>query len=449
MESYSRLLPAPTRSPVQNTRGGFTDDYQQMVDNGRSNLWKALGPGILVACAAIGGSHLVWATRAGAEYGWSLVGLILMANLFKYPFFLYGQKYTAATGESLLAGYQRQGNGYVWTFLAVNVLTGIINIAGVAMLTGALLSAYGLAPFGVTNLGVGIMVVCGSLLLFGHYRLLDALAKIIIVVLALGTLAAVFFAFLNRPVPQADFVSPTPWNWASFTFLVMLLGWMPAPIDLSAWSSLWMFSRKEQTGHMATTKETSIDFHIGYISAVVLAICFLALGALVMHGTGEVFSDSGTQFSEQLIDLYTKSIGEWSRYLILTAAFVTMFSTTLTCLDGYPRSLAACCALIGDLSPKKFDRIRMALIILSIAIAAVVDYYFANRLLALLGFAAIVSFVTSPILAFINLKVMNGSNVPESDRPGPVLMILSWLGLLFFALMTAGFVYARFLMPSG
>ncbi len=449
MESYSRLLPAPTRSPVQNTRGGFTGDYQLMVDNGRSNLWKALGPGILVACAAIGGSHLVWSTRAGAEYGWSLVGLILLANLFKYPFFLYGQKYTAATGESLLAGYHRQGTGYVWTFLAVNVLTGIINIAGVAMLSGALLSAYGLQSFGIAQLGLGIMIVCGALLLFGHYRLLDAMAKIIIVVLALSTFVAVFFAIFNRPTPQPDFVSPTPWNWASFSFLVMLLGWMPAPIDLSAWSSLWMFSREEQTGHMATGKETSIDFHIGYISAVVMAICFLALGALVMHGTGEVFSASGTECSKQLVNLYTESIGEWSRYLILTAAFVTMFSTTLTCIDGYPRSLAACCALLGDLSSKQFDRIRMALIIVSIAIAAVVVFYFANQLLTLLGFAAIISFVTSPILAFINLKVMNGSNVPKSDRPGIFLMMLSLLGLIFFTLMTIGFIYATFLMPGG
>lgn len=73
--------------------------------NSRSNMFKAIGPGILVACSAIGGSHLVWSTQAGAQYGWSLLGLILLANLFKFPFFLYGQHYTAITHESLLAGY--------------------------------------------------------------------------------------------------------------------------------------------------------------------------------------------------------------------------------------------------------------------------------------------------------------------------------------------------------
>lgn len=410
-----------------------------------NNLRKALGPGILVACAAIGGSHLVWSTQAGAKYGWSLVGLILLANLFKYPFFLYGQKYAAATGESLLAGYKRQGIGYLWTFMAVNILTGVINIAGVAMLSGALLSGYGLENVGVANLSVVILLISGALLLFGQYRLLDSISKIIIVVLTIATFCAVLLAFINRPPIDPDFISPSPWNWGSFAFLVMLLGWMPAPIDLSAWSSLWMFSREKQTGHMATSKETSIDFHIGYISAVVLAVFFVALGALVMHGTGNSFSNSGTKFTQELISLYTSTIGAWSHGLILTAAFITMFSTTLTCVDGYPRSLAATASLIGSLSEKRFDPIRMGLIVFSIGAAAAVIFYFADKLLSLLGFAAVVSFVTSPILAYINLKVMTGSNVAEKERPGPVMLGLSYLGLTFFGLMTVGFIYSKFI----
>lgn len=53
----------------------------------RTNLGKAIGPGILMAGAAIGGSHLVSSTQAGAIYGWSLLLLLLLANLFKYRSF--------------------------------------------------------------------------------------------------------------------------------------------------------------------------------------------------------------------------------------------------------------------------------------------------------------------------------------------------------------------------
>ncbi|MFA7536763.1 MAG: divalent metal cation transporter [Desulfuromonadales bacterium] len=160
----------------------------------RSNLWKAIGPGILVACAAVGGSHLVWSTRAGAEFGWSLLGLILLANLFKFPFFLYGQRYTAATGESLLAGYRRKGIGYVWVFLLVNILTGTINIAGVAMLSGALFAGYGFTGMEIRGITVAILLVCMAGILLGQYKLLDGIAKIVVIVLSLTTFVAVALA---------------------------------------------------------------------------------------------------------------------------------------------------------------------------------------------------------------------------------------------------------------
>jgi Mn2+/Fe2+ NRAMP family transporter len=410
-----------------------------------SNLWKALGPGILVACAAVGGSHLVWSTRAGAEFGWSLLWLVLLANLLKFPFFLYGQRYTAATGESLLAGYKRLGIGYVWIFLAVNILTGTINIAGVSMLSGALLAGYGITGLSVPQLTVCLLVLCAVLLLVGHYRLLDGMAKVIIALLGISTIVAVALAIPHQPAMAAEFVAPSPYEWAAFAFLISLLGWMPAPIDLSAWSSLWMFSREKQTGHFATVKESSIDFYIGYLSAVVLAVLFVALGALVMYGTGERFAEGGVGFSNQLVSLYTSTIGEWSHLLILSAAFITMFSTSLTCLDGYPRSLAACCALIQDLPTERFQQIHKVWILVSTVLASLVVLFFVQNLLQLLSFAAIISFITSPVLAFINYRVMNGANVPVASRPGLVLRCLSWAGMAFFVIMTVGYLYVSLL----
>ena len=74
-----------------------------------SGMLKSLGPGLLWAGAAIGVSHLVQSTRAGASYGFALVWAVILANLFKYPFFEYGPRYAAATGESLLEGYRKLG----------------------------------------------------------------------------------------------------------------------------------------------------------------------------------------------------------------------------------------------------------------------------------------------------------------------------------------------------
>ena len=70
---------------------------------------KALGPGFLFAAVSIGASHLVQSTRAGAGHGLTLVVVIVVTMVLKYPLFEFGQRYAAATGKSLLEGYRRQG----------------------------------------------------------------------------------------------------------------------------------------------------------------------------------------------------------------------------------------------------------------------------------------------------------------------------------------------------
>ena len=67
--------------------------------------FKAFGPGILMASAAIGGSHIVASTQAGALYGWQLAIIVILVNVFKYPFFRFGTQYTLERKKSLIYGY--------------------------------------------------------------------------------------------------------------------------------------------------------------------------------------------------------------------------------------------------------------------------------------------------------------------------------------------------------
>ena len=89
---------------------------------------KRLGPGLLFAGAAIGVSHLVYSTRAGADYGWGLLWAFFIINAFKYPFFEFGPRYAIATGETLLDGYNKIGKKYLWFYAILNEGTLIFNI---------------------------------------------------------------------------------------------------------------------------------------------------------------------------------------------------------------------------------------------------------------------------------------------------------------------------------
>ncbi|MCA9819523.1 MAG: divalent metal cation transporter, partial [Nitrosarchaeum sp.] len=95
-----------------------------------SSFTKTAGPGILFASTAIGVSHLVQSTRAGADFGFLLLGFVVLALLMKYPFFEYGSRYANATQTSIIDGYQKLGKPVLWTYF-------LLTVASMFFVTGA------------------------------------------------------------------------------------------------------------------------------------------------------------------------------------------------------------------------------------------------------------------------------------------------------------------------
>ena len=412
----------------------------------KSTILKSLGPGLLWAGAAIGVSHLVQSTRAGAHFGYSLVWVVILANLLKYPFFEYGPRYAAATGESLIEGYNRLGKWAVAVFIIFTAGTMFTIESAVTIVTASIASQLFGGSLSLSDWSSIILAICVLILVIGRYSLLDRMIKIVIVILAITTITAFIAATkqnLNSTVGAEDtFI----WNVAGISFIVALMGWMPSPIDLSVWTSLWTLERKKQTGYSPKLKEARLDFNIGYIGTAVLALVFLALGSLVMYGTGESFSNSGITFAGQLIDLYTKSLGAWSRPLILIAAFTTMFSTTLTCTDAFPRVWSR---LFKTLRPERIDissKIYWIIMVLIVSGTMLILYFFKGGMTVMVDIATTLSFLTAPILAYMNYRVITGTNVPKDAKPPQWLLLLNWMGLIFLTGFAVLFLIIRFII---
>lgn len=401
------------------------------------SLIKTIGPGILFAGAAIGVSHLVQSTRAGADYGWSLLAFVILANFFKYPFFQYGHRYVAVTGETLVDGYKKIGNWAVIVFFLLNFVTAVISTAGVSMVTAGLLGNFmqlffGLEPKYPDLLSSSVVAGTVILLIAGKYRLLDIVVKMLVVLLSISTVAAFILALIEGPQALDGFVGPEIWSEVGIVFLIGLMGWMPAPIEASVWTSIWTKEKTRLRGTKPRFKDLLTDFHIGYIGTGVLALFFVALGALVMYGTGEVFASSGVGFSTQLIALYTKTLGDWSMPIISIVALVTMISTTLTVIDAYPRSLQECVRhIFAKEDPKNlYYWIWMALVS---ALALLVIFQYQNQMLALITLATLVAFLSAPVFGYLNFKAVTMPSFPREFQPKPYLKVWSWLGLIFLA----------------
>lgn len=185
------------------------------------------------------------------------------------------------------------------------------------------------------------------------------------------------------------------------------------------------------------------DFYIGYLTSAILALFFLGLGALIMYGSGEDFSNSGVKFSSQLVSLYSASLGDWSKSLIAGIAFITIFSTALTVIDGYPRSIEAALVEIFDSAKKYVGKIYWICAIVLSIFAAIIINSFLDKMTIFIDIATISSFLAAPVFAFINYRLVTCDIMPEGFRPGKWLKVLSVLGIIFLTGFGILFIYAR------
>ncbi len=409
------------------------------------SLWRAVGPGICMAGAAIGVSHLMQSTRAGADFGYQLLLLVVLVNIFKYPFFEFGARYAAATGESLLHGYLKMGRFFLASYLVLNVVLCIGTIAGVGFLTAALaenLFQLGLSLAQWTSI---IMIVCAAIVVIGHYRALENFLKVLVGLLTITTVIA-FIAVLGQPAAgDPSFVAPSAWTLSALPFLIALMGWMPAPIEVSVWQSLWVGANDKARGSRSSWRQARFDYNLGFVLMIVTAVMFVVLGARVMHGTGTEFAQSNAAFADQLMRLYTSTLGEWTRPVIAVAALCAMFSTTLTVIDAYPRSLGVGMKLLFPqmrLSDRAAQAIWVAIGCLG---AAGIVFFLFSSLTALIDWVTVIAFLGGPYFAWMNLRLVRSPLMPEAFRPGKFLTILSLIGFFYFL----GFAVIYLLLRGG
>ena len=386
-----------------------------------------LGPGLLFAGAAIGVSHLVQSTRAGADYGFGLLWALVLIHIVKYPFFQIGPRYATATGESLLDGYKKLGKGFLTAYFVLNLATMFTIQAAVTIVTAGLAAnLFGFSTNPVTW-SIAITIICFGLLAVGKYKLLDNLMKVIIITLTISTLIALIVASINSTTPL-NFSQIIPKGTVEVGFLIAFLGWMPAPLDVSIWQSLWAIEKQKDKSCDFNTKQAIFDFNIGFIGTLIVGIFFVSLGALVMFHSNQTFSNSAVEFSQQLIQLYTQTLGSEMYIFIAAAAFTTMFSTTITTLDASPRAMTKTVELLFNKQFKNSYWFWIAFLALgTIAILL----FFMSEMSVLIKIATVLSFLTAPFFAILNYKLITSKHTPIEWQPSKQFKLLCWIGITF------------------
>lgn len=417
------------------------------------NWNKIIGPGLLFASTAIGVSHLVQSTRAGANYGFALIGFIIAANVFKYPFFEYASRYANATGESIIDGYLKLGKIPLLIYLFITLgsmffvmgAVGFVTVGFMDNLMGlsALWPSFELFP---TLL---LFVICFTILIMGKFQVLNNLIKVIGMVLVISTLVAFVLTLLHGPEPRAaDFVAPVIFEEAGLLFIIALMGWMPTAVDLSTWNSLWTVEKMKTSGYRPSMRETLFEFNLGYWIAAGLSICFLVMGTYLVYGTGVTMPGGSAAFAGKVITLYTTTIGDWSYIIIAASAFSIMFGTSIAIFDGYARALERTVELAfldereAELALGNSKMYNISLAVLAVGSFLLIVFY-KEHFKLLIDVATTMSFLIAPFVAGANLILVSNKYLPEEAVPPTWLRLLGYGGLIFLTGFALFFVVVK------
>ena len=407
-------------------------------------LLKNLGPGLLFASMAIGTSHLVLSTKAGATYGWAMIIPILLANLLKYPFFEFGIRYTNVTGRSLIEGYSRRGKLYMWVYAGITLVTTFTILAALYVVTAGLLAnLFKISTISVSWIALGLFAFISAALIIGRYKLLETSLKFVVTILFVALLATTALVLYKPPVEAVPGFSPPPiFDSVGILFLISLIGWMPTAVEASSWISLWSLEKYKSRGQRPSLKEALQEFNTGYITTALLAVFFLLIGYRTLYGTQTELSGNAVTFADQVVSLFTTHIGEWAYLFIAVSAFATMFSTCMTAHDAIARVSVDVLEYLKPDKKRFVKKWHYAAAVLGLtAVNFLVLTAFSANMGDLVALATFISFVLAPLVGYMNLKNVSSEDLPEKYHPGPGLRLLTYLGIAFLSFFAAYYLW--------
>lgn len=403
-------------------------------------LLRNLGPGLLFASMAIGTSHLVLSTKAGATYGWIMILPIILANILKYPFFEYGIRYTNVTGRSLIEGYARRGKAYMWIYAGITLVTTFTILAALYIVTAGLLAnLFGISQIPITWIALGLFVFISLALIVGRYSLLETTLKIVVSILFVALLVTTILVLYKPEVTaNPDFIRPPLLNSVGVLFLISLIGWMPTAVEASSWISLWSLEKYKMLGSKPSLKEALQEFNSGYITTALLAVFFLVIGVRTLYGTGTELSGQAVTFADQVVQLFTTHIGDWAYIFIAVSAFATMFSTCMTAHDAIARVSIDVLEYLRPDKKRYTKKWHYALVVILLTLVNfLVLAAFSANMGQLVALATLISFVLAPVVGYMNLKNVTSEDLPADTQPKRWLRALTYAGIVFLSFFAA------------
>ena len=137
----------------------------------------------------------------------------------------------------------------------------------------------------------------------------------------------------------------------------------------------------------------------------------------IQYPTGKPVEAASAKYIAQFVGMYASVLGEWSRYLITFIAFLCIFGTVITVIDGYSRVNEISLRLLFNQKKKNQTPLNVWMTLTAI-LGLIIIFFFQGQVATMLRFAMIGSFLTTPFLcAFLNYVLVT----KREERPSNLL----------------------------
>ncbi len=434
---------------------------------GAKATWDAMGPGIAAAMTGIGASHIMHGPTAGAQFGFQLLWIIPVAYLLKYCAFEFAHRYTMVRGESVMAAYERIGDGRgkwpLW-YLGFQAIVNTFGIAGRALGCAAMLwAAFPFLPLEVW--AVGILVACVAIIWAGKYSAVEMVVKIAIVLFA----AATVIAFMLQAPAPGDYMAnliPALAPAGAMMLFGSMFGYFPTTVEVSPMQSNWAVDKRsgmveakrlEKQGYKVLLDKNYMknymklfhrDMNIAYIVSMITGMMFLIIGAVMLKPEGIMVS--GAEMGQTIAFMYTQQFGDWIFPIIIAGGTAALFSTVFTYFDGQARVFEECCVRIRqawDTAAIRKYIYRGFQVAWVIAGAAIV--YGMPEPIVVVQIASVLALLFAPVIFWLNVRAFKYFEGWEKEFLPPTwMMVWAWLGIAGLAIISLYILYLMFFVTG-
>ena len=171
-------------------------------------------------------------------------------------------------------------------------------------------------------------------------------------------------------------------------------------------------------------------------------IAFYLLGAGILNGMGIV--PRGAEMIEALSNMYTATLGEWSRYVFLGGAAAVLYSTVFAGTAARSRMLADWLGILKAYDKGNYGlRLRFQrLFVVVLLIVPSLYYMFFQEPVMMIKMAGAVEAAMLPIIGFSTIY-LRYRHLPKAIAPKGWITLALWLTSVLMAVMMAYSVFQR------